>query len=147
MTSTNTETTIVKEVTINAPAAKVFAALTEPDQLTQWWGQDDMYRTEHMEADVRVGGKWRTTGKGADGEPFGVEGVYLAVDPPHLLEFTWNYDWGSESSETVVRYELVERGGSTLVRLTHSGFNDPQARDEHDGGWSIVFGWLAKFVE
>lgn len=40
MNTADSKTEIVKENTIDAPAENVFAALTEPDQLTQWWGGD-----------------------------------------------------------------------------------------------------------
>lgn len=138
---------IVKEIKINAPASKIFAALTEPSQLTMWWGQDDMYRCDAMEADLRVGGRWKTTGHGADGKPFTVTGVYREIQPPHALEYTWSYDWSGVDSETVVRYELKDVDGGTLVRLTHSGFTNHEDLKSHDGGWNVVFGWLATYVE
>jgi len=147
MSSTSTNLTIVKDVTIDAPAAKVFAALTEPDQLTQWWGSDEIYRVTHMERDLRVGGTWRTTGRGADGHTFAVEGVYRAIEPPRLLEYTWNYDWDEHRAETVVRFELTERAGSTHVHVTHSGFLERAAHDQHEQGWDLVLGWLTRFVE
>jgi uncharacterized protein YndB with AHSA1/START domain len=55
MTATNTIPAIEKEATINAPAAKIFAALTEPVQLVHWWG-------EGSETTLRNGrsGRWWT---------------------------------------------------------------------------------------
>jgi uncharacterized protein YndB with AHSA1/START domain len=147
MSTAQSESTIVREITIDAPASKIYAALTDPNQLTQWWGSDDRYRTTAMEADVRVGGRWRTIGKDADGRDFAVEGVYRVVQPPHLLEFTWKHDWeGADSSETLVRYELIEDGGSTLLRVTHSGFQSEKSRDDHDRGWTQVLTWLEAYV-
>lgn len=148
MTTTDTPTTIVRDITINAPAAKIFAALTEPDQLVQWWGDDATYHTTHMERDLRVGGAWRTDGVGRDGEPFFVYGVYRAVDAPRLLEYTWRYSWADvPDAETIVRFELAERDGVTQLRLIHSGFADATAREQHEIGWTTVFGWLSNFVE
>jgi uncharacterized protein YndB with AHSA1/START domain len=149
MTPTDTIATISREISINAPAAKVFAALSDPDQLVQWWGDDENYRCTKMESDLRVGGAWTTTGVGCDGEPFSVGGVYRAIDPPRLLEFTWNHQWGAMAAldETVVRYELSERDGVTTLRLTHSGFADLQGRDNHDAGWARVLGWLQRYLE
>jgi uncharacterized protein YndB with AHSA1/START domain len=139
---------IVREIEIKAPAAKVFAALTEPNQLVQWWGSGDTYRCTKMEADVRVGGRWRTVGEGSDGSPFAVEGEYLVVEPPHTLEFTWRYAPGpwQDEGDTIVRYDLEERDGTTLVRVTHSGFSNNEARDDHDLGWGTVLGWLRDFL-
>jgi len=85
MTTTDSSTTIVREITIDAPAAKIFAALTDPDQLVQWWGDDEIYRCTNMERDLRVGGKWRTTGRDAQGKSFAVEGLYRVIDPPRVL--------------------------------------------------------------
>lgn len=148
MSIAQSENTIVREITIDAPASKIFAALTDPSQLTQWWGSDDTYRTGQMEADVRVGGHWRTTGTDGEGTPFAVEGVYRIVQPPHLLEFTWRHDWeGADITETIVRYELIEENGSTLVRVTHSGFQSEASRDDHGRGWVQVLAWLKAYVE
>ncbi|HEX4013274.1 MAG TPA: SRPBCC domain-containing protein [Candidatus Cybelea sp.] len=145
--ATNASDTIVKEITIDAPAAKIFAALTEPEQLPQWWGEEGKYQVERMEADLRVGGRWRTTGIASDGRQFVVEGAYREIDPPRALAYTWAHNWGDgERAETLVRFDLSERNGSTLVKVTHSGFADAQSRDDHDRGWAIVLGWLNGFV-
>jgi uncharacterized protein YndB with AHSA1/START domain len=148
MTVTDSSTTLVREITINAPAAKVFAALTDPDQLPKWWGDDNTYHCTRMERDLRVGGTWKTTGIGRDGAEFTVEGAYLAIDAPRLLEYSWLPSFGTPHDvETVVRFELTERDGATHLRLTHSGFSGSESRDQHDMGWVQVLGWLAAYVE
>jgi uncharacterized protein YndB with AHSA1/START domain len=140
-------TTIVREIEIRASAARVFAAITDPAQVTTWWGSADTYRCTTMEQDFRVGGKWRTTGHGADGKPFAVEGVYRIIDPPRVLEYTWRHDWGDQPEETVVRYELDEERASTRVRVVHSGFRDAKAKADHDAGWTRVLGWLTDYLQ
>lgn len=147
MTQTHIEPAIISEIAIHAPASKVFSALTEPAQLTQWWGSGEEYRVEHMEADLHVGGRWRSSGTSANGEPFSVEGIYRVIEPPHVLEYTWNYDWDDNARETVVRFDLTEANGVTNVRVTHSGFTNAQARASHDAGWRRVLGWLQRYVE
>ena len=148
MTATDSATTLVREITINAPAAKVFAALTDPDQLPKWWGDDETYHCTSMERDLRVGGTWKTTGVGTDGGEFTVEGKYLAIDAPRLLEYSWLPSFGTpHDAETVVRIELAESNGATHLRLTHSGFSSRESRDQHDAGWVSVLGWLKAFVE
>jgi uncharacterized protein YndB with AHSA1/START domain len=59
---TETPAIIVETIVINAPATVVFAALTEPDELTKWWGSDESYHTDTMEVDLRPGGAWKTSG-------------------------------------------------------------------------------------
>jgi uncharacterized protein YndB with AHSA1/START domain len=50
------------EFHIAAPPERVFQALTDPQQLLQWWGQKGMYRCTNWTTDVRVGGQWRSEG-------------------------------------------------------------------------------------
>jgi len=99
-------------------------------------------------ADLRVGGAWKTSGQGRDGKPFTVSGVYRIVEPPHVLEFTWTHDFydGAVESETLVRYDLEELGGSTQLRLTHSGFTTSEDREDHATGWKTVLSWLKEHV-
>ena len=148
MTTTDDATTLVREITIHAPAARIFAALTEPEQLVQWWGDDTMYHVRAMERDLRVGGRWQTTGEMADGTPFTVEGIYRVIEPPRLLEYTWHPNWVQRAGlpDTVVRVELQERAGGTLVRVTHSGFTELADKQSHDLGWARVLEWLHKYI-
>lgn len=147
-TAANDDLTIVREIVIDAPASAVFAALSEPEQLVQWWGDDSSYRCAKMEADLRVNGAWRTTGADGDGNPFAVFGTYRVVEPPTALEFTWRHDRpGTEpASETVVRYDLSQRGTSTLLRVTHSGFTDRADFDDHNNGWVTVLRWVRGYL-
>ena len=96
-----------------------------------------MYRCTKMDSDLRVGGLWRTEGKGADGNPFAVWGRYTRVDPPTALGFTWNHDWGQSGvPETQVLIELTATSFGTHVTLTHSGFVSSPDRDAHNQGGS-----------
>jgi uncharacterized protein YndB with AHSA1/START domain len=63
--------TILACIEIAVPPERVFRALTT-DELTKWWGSDEMYKTTSFEIDLRVGGAWRSDGVGADGVPFHV---------------------------------------------------------------------------
>ena len=146
MTTTADTTTIVKDIDINAPAAKVFAALTDPNQLPQWWGEEGKYRVDRMESDLRPGGRWGSYGTSADGSTFSVEGMYRVVDAPHRLEMTWKHDWGENPEETVVRYELTEANGTTHLRVTHSGFTSQESRDNHSAGWDQVLRWMIAYA-
>jgi uncharacterized protein YndB with AHSA1/START domain len=36
--------TIIREITIDAPAERIFEALINPDQRLKWWGAEGLYR-------------------------------------------------------------------------------------------------------
>jgi uncharacterized protein YndB with AHSA1/START domain len=158
--SVTPEQIVTGEIFIAAPPARVFEAITDPKQITRWWGAGQLYRVTESKADVRVGGKWSSEGQGADGKSFRVEGEYLEVDPPRLLVQTWQYNWGT-SGPTVLRWELEPQsvhglhpngpqraGTGTLLKIRHEGFGaDIDAAAKHGEGWKRVMGWLLAYVE
>src|SRR5207302_9214604 len=139
---------IVAEIQIAAPPDRVFQAITDPQQVPQWWGQQDMYRVTSWEGDLRPGGKWRSRGTRADGAPFEVQGECVEFDQPHLLVYTWNATWAPQLPTTTVRWELKAQQGGTLVTIRHSGFAGfAEAAQDHSKGWTRVLGWMQAFVE
>jgi hypothetical protein len=47
--------TIVSEIEIAVPPARVFEAITDPQQVLSWWGQAGVYRCNEFKAEVRRG--------------------------------------------------------------------------------------------
>jgi uncharacterized protein YndB with AHSA1/START domain len=154
------QNTVVGEIFIAAPPARVFEAITDHGQMPKWWGQQGVYRITEWKADLRRGGKWSSVGMGADGKSFRIDGEYLEIDPPRLLVHTWISSW-ADTIKTVVRWELEpaevhglhpggprKAGTGTLLRLRHEGFaGAPQAAAGHAEGWKRVLGWLHGFLE
>jgi uncharacterized protein YndB with AHSA1/START domain len=152
--------TVVAEVFIAAPPDRVFDALTDPRQMTQWWGEKGLYRLTENKVDLRVGGKWSTAGVGADGKEFSVDGEYLEIDRPRVLLYTWNPSF-YHVVKTTVRCELEPRdvhglqsrgpqrvGTGTLLKIRQEGFaGNLEAAQGHSRGWTRVLGWLQAFVE
>ncbi|HEX8795924.1 MAG TPA: SRPBCC domain-containing protein [Polyangiaceae bacterium] len=134
---------ILASVEIAAPIERVFGAITS-DEITKWWGSPDEYHVTEYTADVRPGGKWQSTGVGADGHAFSVGGEFREIDPPRLVVHTWVAPWDG-NSETVVTYRLEPIEGGTRVTVRHEGF---AGRDEscrgHGTGWERVLGWLGR---
>jgi uncharacterized protein YndB with AHSA1/START domain len=145
MSSSSSSDTIVQEITIKAPAARIFDALADPEQRAKWWGMKGRFQVTHMESDLRPGGKWLMSGTGM-GKPFTVSGVYQTVERPRLLVFTWRPNWQGDDTESLVRWEFEEQGGTTLVRLTHSGLVTDASRNSHRG-WPQILGWLQAHAE
>jgi uncharacterized protein YndB with AHSA1/START domain len=146
MNPADTKDSIIKEIIINAPAERVFQALSDPRQRVDWWASEGRFKATHMESDLRPGGAWLMRGSGMGGKPFTVRGEYRAVERPRLLEFTWLPDWQEDAIPTLVRFDLNEKDGSTTVRLTHSGFTSEQARERHQG-WPLLLALLQAYVQ
>ncbi|MBS2022232.1 MAG: SRPBCC domain-containing protein [Deltaproteobacteria bacterium] len=133
---------VVADVEIAAPPERVFQALTSPDEVTQWWGSPDLYTLTRSTIDLRVGGKWVSEGKGADGSPFHVGGEYLEIDPPKKLVHTWSPSWDGGHTTTIT-YRLTAIEGGTRVSVRHDGFGDRfESLQGHTAGWERVLSWL-----
>ena len=71
---------------IKAPAARVYAAWTDPAKVARWWAQDSA-QVVGVEVDAQVGGAYRIRMLRADGAASEAAGVYLELAPPERLVF------------------------------------------------------------
>lgn len=146
MSPTQASDTIVEEITIRAPADRIFEALTNPEECTKWWGAEGQFGWTHIESDLRPGGRRVMRGFGYGGKTVTVTGVYRQIERPRLLVFTWLPDWQGDHTESVVRWDLDEKAGVTTVRLTHSGLATEASRTSHRG-WPSILAWLKSYLE
>jgi len=134
--------TILAAVEIAAAPERVFRALTASDEVVRWWGSAETYRTTGWSADLRVGGRWRAEGLGADGNAFHVGGVFVEVEPPLRLVQSWEPSWDPGAS-TRLTYQLEPIDGGTRLTVRHQGFEGRAASCRgHGEGWEMVLGWL-----
>ena len=139
---------IVQEVKIKASAERIFAALTKPEELLQWWAAPGKFKIFHAECHLEPGGQWLIRVSGDQPEnarTSTVYGEYLTVDPPRTLTYTWIRE-GENYPETLVRWDLDEKDGFTTVRVTHSGLITEQLRRRNDG-WPLIVALLRAYIE
>lgn len=99
------------------PPDKVWAAITEPEHLAQWFPTT-------IEGERAAGASLRFSFPGGELPPF--DGEMLAYEPPSLMEFRWGAD--------VVRLELREiEDGTVLTLLDTLEEHGKAARD--GAGW------------
>ena len=126
---------VTRTVRIDAPRSKVWAALTEPDLISQWFGQ----RTEFDRVEAGGTGYFFFDGYGEN----------PAVIVEHQPESAFGYRWGKQGepirddNSTLVRFTLDDEGDGTLLSVVETGFgvlagDDEYRRSqlgEHRGGW------------
>jgi uncharacterized protein YndB with AHSA1/START domain len=132
------------EVTINAPASKVWEALTSPEAINQF-----LFGT-HVETDWKIGSdiKWKGNYDGRDYED---KGKILQVLPEKLLQHTYHSSMSGieDAPENYlnVTYELEESDGKTTVTLTNSNLPDENSKEHAQKNWQGVLSKLKDVVE
>ncbi len=137
---------VVSEIQITTPLERVFDALIDPAQVMKWWGQKGIYFCKEFQADLRIGGAWRSSGLDGQGNRFEISGKILEIDRPRVLAYTWVASWTGDL-ETVVRWELEATGAGTRVRIRHSGFGAHPKAAQNYRGWPRMLGWLQALLE
>ena len=131
---------------IKAPRDRVYAAWTNPAQMKQWFGPENV-RTRDLIADARVGGTFRWDLTNSDGEKMTCCGEYRELQPGKKIVFTWQWqddeDW--ENHTSIVTVELDDAEGGTELRLIHEKLPSEESRDRHNEGWNSVLDRLEKF--
>ncbi|MBR1231038.1 SRPBCC domain-containing protein [Bradyrhizobium sp. AUGA SZCCT0182] len=135
--------TIVRR--IKAPPARVWAAITQPKLMMQWWGPD-AGPTLRAEADVRPGGRFSVVFRLLNGEEHNPTGIYQEVIPERKLVFTWDLP-GTKARESLVTFLLEPDDGGTRLTLRHEHLPDDEARKSHEQGWSGLLDKLPVFLE
>ncbi len=125
-----------------APAEKVYAAWTKPEQIVKWFGPDSGKVTK-AETDVRVGGRYTLVFHSEDGEEHSVSGVYREVKPNEKLVFTWAWR-STPERESLVTILIKPDDEGAILTLTHEQFFDEAARDRHQYGWTGSLNKLEK---
>jgi uncharacterized protein YndB with AHSA1/START domain len=126
---------------IASTPAKVWQALTDPDQTeTYWFG----YR-------VDAGGKVGATffAKNPGGENFD-KGVILESDPPRRLCCTWRPQHNNDRHErpSRVTFELAQLRGQVRLTVVHDDFDDgSKAFESISKGWPAVLSSLKSYLE
>ena len=134
---------ITIERTFEAPVAQVWNALTDVEQMRQWYFDLKEFKPEPgFEFEFVV-------------EHEGVSYHHLCrvteVIPQQRIAYTWRYK--GEPGDSLVTFELLPEGNETRLKLTHKGIETfpktpAYARKNFEAGWTAIIGSeLKEFVE
>jgi uncharacterized protein YndB with AHSA1/START domain len=127
---------IEREIVIAAPVERVWAAITEAEQIGAWFADSG------AEVDLRPGGamtlRWREHGVSHT--------TIEQVEPQRYFSWRWAFTGGEaprDGNSTLVEFSLTPEGEGTRVRVVESGFDqldmpaEKQARHaaENTQGW------------
>ena len=124
--------TIEQNYSINAPAEKVWDALTSTELMEKWGAGP-------VKFDARVGGKFSLWGGDIDG-------TNTKVEPNKLLEQDW-YSHSTSDRRYKVSFSLHEKAGVTEVKVVHEGVTDSEFQDFADGWRDYYFDPIKQLLE
>ena len=131
---------------VEASPQRVYEAMTDPEQVAQWWGPEG-FTCREVTLDAKVGGGYRIAMQPPEGELFHLAGEYLVVQPPTRLAYTFRWEPPDpDDRETVVRLALHARDGATEVALIQGLFATAARRELHRAGWTDTLARLASHL-
>lgn len=122
---------------IPCPSNRIWEALTDPEEPSQWFMSSDFQPEVGHEFSIDMGNRGTT------------KCTVLEVVPQELIRYTWK----NPPLDTVVTWKLIPEGQGTRVFVEHSGFDldDPIQLRAHKGigsGWKIsILAQLAVHVQ
>jgi uncharacterized protein YndB with AHSA1/START domain len=135
---------VIKEIEVDAPAAKVWKAITDKDEMKHWYFDLKDFKPE-------VGFEFQFYG-GTEEKQYLHLCKINEVIPGQKLTYSWRYD--GYPGESFVTFELFDEDDRTRLRLTHTGLETfpadvrDFARENFVQGWNHIIGTsLKEFAE
>ena len=132
----------VYDVYIRATPERIWEALTNGEVTKRWFHGTAI--TGAIEPGARI------QFLGEDGES-AVDGEVLEVERPRRFVHTWKANWGEEFADDApsrVTWEITPMGTTTLLRMTHDGFEGVTATYRSiSQGWAQILSSLKSMLE
>ena len=129
---------------IEAPASRVWEALTDPDQIKEYMFGSQVETSWEVGSPITWNGEY-------EGRPYQDKGKVLTYDEPRELSVTHfsplaGQDDKPENYHTLV-YSLQENGGTTSLALTQDNCADEQEAEQFSTNWQQMLNGLKAHVE
>ena len=139
--------TINKSITINAPAQKVWAALTTPELIKKWLTDDGGYE---VISDFKVGSPMHFEGRWHTGIFYKDKGTILKFEPERVFQYSY---WNEIShlpdipeNYVVIEFKLRPEKDTTLLELIISNCAEGTIYGHWNFYWSTTLHVIKRLV-
>lgn len=146
MENTQETLSIERSIWIASPRERVWRAITDAHQFTQWFSPGLPWEMTALEA----GGKFIWHSEGANGSASDLH-LILKVDAPQQFVISWQPD--PPLTPQVTTYTLTEENGGTRLTVTETGFElapkdvQQQRMEGNEQGYEMALAALKQFIE
>ncbi|MBW4889785.1 SRPBCC domain-containing protein [Mucilaginibacter sp. HMF5004] len=131
-------------ISINAPAAKVWEAITTPSQIKKY------LMGTNVKTDWKEGSPIEYEGE-YNGKKYHDKGMIKNIIPESLFQSTyWSSMGGKEDKPenyNLVTYMLSQKSGKTTVTLTQDNVHSAKEKEHATQNWAMVLKKLKEVVE
>ncbi|MFB9841563.1 SRPBCC family protein [Mucilaginibacter ginsenosidivorans] len=139
-----TNLTLKTAIEIDAPAAKVWEALTNPAIVKQYFFGTNVKTDWKKGSPIVWEGEW-------DGKTYQDRGEILDVDPGRSVKYNyWSSMSGTDDAPENyldITYDLSEKDRKTLLTVTQEKIKSEEAKSHSEQNWQSVFGKMKEMVE
>ena len=132
----------------DVPVERLFAAWTDPEQVCQWMGTENV-SCRVGRWDFQEGGAYEIILLSPENKEHGAQGVFGTIDPPNrlTLSWTWQHEGEMQGVETFLDLKFVATDASASeLQLTHTMLPSDDTADAHAGGWQGALGCLEDYL-
>lgn len=137
--------TIIIEEDFRAPKEKVFKAWTTPESLKKWFLAEEKVKVVDVEIKLENEGSYFIEVLYPGYDPSRIEGIFLKVEKPEELEYTWLTPV-LEGNTTIVTVTFMAKEKGSKIYLTHGEFKREDQMQMHIDGWKGCLSNLHSFL-
>ena len=139
-----TNISLKTSLTINAPAALVWKALTDEEIVKQYFFGTSQQSDWQAGSNIIWTGEW-------EGKTYQDHGKILEVIPGSYLKYSyWSSMGGTEDKPENyqnVSYTLTEKDGVTTLEIGQENIKSEAAKAHSEQNWRAIFGKMKEMVE
>lgn len=136
--------TIEKQIRIAAPVGKVFDALSDPEQIVQYYPIKSVTSSREVSGPIVCKGE-------VGGKPFTDYGIIEILERPQRFKYHyWSDNHGTADTpenRMSIDYRLSSDGGDTVLTLRHSNLFTTERQAMMMSVWDFLLGRLKNYVE
>lgn len=133
-----------KQLTIHAPLAVVWKALTDPAMLKQYFFGTDLHTSWQPGTPIRFTGEW-------EGTPYEDKGTVLLYEAEKRLQYDYLSSWSGEAdvpeNYQLITYRVQPKDKGTLLTITQSRIDTLEKKIHSMQSWGMLMQNLKALVE